>query len=123
MSHLKLVGQDPPKTTRRKGGPRHEASVLTPEEERKARQAIRNIKDRCGTWACLADMMGLPVRARPRHAGDRFDPGRHARQPRDSGQMPGVRPDQAEGRVSRTLIGRDATRARKAVAVNARQLY
>ncbi|HZF48698.1 MAG TPA: hypothetical protein VE093_08620 [Polyangiaceae bacterium] len=76
MSHLRIVGQDPPKPARRKGMPRHEGSVLTPEEERRARQAIRNIKDRCGTWACLADMMGMPVKSLLRAVS-----GRHALSP------------------------------------------
>ena len=62
MSHLKLVGSEPPKS-RRKGAPRHEARVLTPEEERKARQAIRNLKDAFGTWACLADAMAMPEKS------------------------------------------------------------
>ncbi|HZF49211.1 MAG TPA: transcriptional regulator [Polyangiaceae bacterium] len=72
MSHLKLVGQDPPKPARRKGMPRHEASVLTPEEERKARQAIRNLKDAFGTWTCLADAMGLPVKSLLRAVSGRY---------------------------------------------------
>ena len=72
MSHLKLVGQDPPKPTRRKGMPRHEASVLTPEEERKARQAIRNLKDHFGTWGCLADAMGMPVKSLLRAVSGRY---------------------------------------------------
>ena len=72
MSHLKLVGQDPPKPARRKGMPRHEASVLTPEEERKARQAIRNPKDHFGTWACLAEAMGMPVKSLLRAVSGRY---------------------------------------------------
>jgi hypothetical protein len=72
MSHLKLVGQDPPKPARRKGMPRHEASVLTPEEERKARQAIRNLKDHFGTWACLAEAMGMPVKSLLRAVSGRY---------------------------------------------------
>jgi hypothetical protein len=72
MSHLKLVGQDPPKPARRKGGPRHEATVLTPEEERKARQAIRNLKDHFATWACLANAMGMPVKSLLRAASGRY---------------------------------------------------
>jgi ABC-type polysaccharide/polyol phosphate transport system ATPase subunit len=37
--------------------------VLTPEEQRKVRQAIRNLRDAFGTWACLADAMGMPVKS------------------------------------------------------------
>ncbi len=59
MSHLKLVGQDPPKPARRKGE-RHEASVLTPAEQKRARAALRNLRDSFGTLACLADAMQVP---------------------------------------------------------------
>ena len=58
---LRLVGKDPPK--KQKGGPGHETIVLSPDEQRKARQALRNLKDHFGTWACLADAMGLPVKS------------------------------------------------------------
>jgi hypothetical protein len=58
---LRLVGKDPPKKP--KGGPRHESIVLTPDEQRKARQAIRNLKARFGTWACLADAMGMRTKS------------------------------------------------------------
>ncbi|HZF54858.1 MAG TPA: transcriptional regulator [Polyangiaceae bacterium] len=58
---LRLVGKDPPK--RQKGGPRHETVVLSPDEQRKARQALRNLKDHFGTWACLADAMGMRTKS------------------------------------------------------------
>jgi hypothetical protein len=58
---LRLVGKDPPK--RQKDGPRHETIVLSPDEQRKARQALRNLKDHFGTWTCLADAMGMPVKS------------------------------------------------------------
>ena len=60
---LHLVKPEGPKPARPKGAPRHEASVLTPEEERKARQAIRNLKNAFGTWACLAKAMGMPEKS------------------------------------------------------------
>jgi hypothetical protein len=58
---LRLVGKDPPK--REKGRPRHESIVLTPDEQRRARQALRNLKDAFGTWACLADAMGMRTKS------------------------------------------------------------
>jgi len=63
VSHLRIVKPEGPKPPRRKGGPRHETTVLTPEEQRKVRQAIRNLRDAFGTWACLADAMGMPVKS------------------------------------------------------------
>jgi hypothetical protein len=60
---LRLVAPEGTKPSRKKGDPRHEACVLTPDEQRKARQAIRNLKDAFGTWACLADAMGMPVKS------------------------------------------------------------
>jgi hypothetical protein len=60
---LRLVKPEGPKPARQKGAPRHEATVLTPEEGRKARQAIRNLKDAFGTWACLAEAMGMPTKS------------------------------------------------------------
>jgi hypothetical protein len=44
---LRLVGKNPPKKA--KGGPRHETIVLSPDEQRKARQALCNLKDHFGT--------------------------------------------------------------------------
>jgi hypothetical protein len=61
MSHLRIVKPEGLKPARQNGGPRHEALVFTPEEQRKLRQAIRNLKDAFGTWACLAEAMGMPV--------------------------------------------------------------
>jgi hypothetical protein len=60
---LRLVKPEGTKPPRKKGGPRHEAIVLSPDEQRKARQAIRNLKDAFGSWACLADAMGMPVKS------------------------------------------------------------
>ena len=60
---LRLVTPEGPKPPRQKGGPRHETLVFTPEEQRKLRQAIRNLKDAFGTWACPADAMGMPVKS------------------------------------------------------------
>jgi len=60
---LRLIKPDGPRPARRKGVLRHEASVLTSDEERKARQAIRNMKDAFGTWACLAEAMGMPEKS------------------------------------------------------------
>ncbi|NUQ73372.1 MAG: hypothetical protein HUU21_07440 [Polyangiaceae bacterium] len=37
--------------------------MLTPDEERRARQALRNLKDAFGTWACLAEVMGMNHKA------------------------------------------------------------
>ena len=67
---LRLVGKHPPKKA--KGGPRHETIVLSPDEQRKARQAIRNLKDHFGTWACLAEAMGLPVKSLIKAASGRY---------------------------------------------------
>jgi hypothetical protein len=67
---LRLVGKDPPK--RQKGGPRHETIVLSPDEQRKARQALRNLKDHFGTWACLADAMGMPEKSLLKAASGRY---------------------------------------------------
>jgi hypothetical protein len=62
---LRLVGKDPPK--RQKDGPRHETIVLSPDEQRKARQALRNLKDHFGTCSALPlwrGAAGLAVRSR-----------------------------------------------------------
>jgi hypothetical protein len=59
VSHLKLVKEKLPKPT--KGARRrHEGSVFTDDEQRRARQALRNLHDAFGTWSCLADAMGMP---------------------------------------------------------------
>ena len=60
--HLRLVGDEPPKRKRRKGDLRHESTVLTADEQKRARQALRNLRDAFGTWACLAEAMGLPTK-------------------------------------------------------------
>jgi hypothetical protein len=105
--------------------------VFTPEEQRKLRQAIRNLKDAFGTWACLAEAMGMshtvlmtsiggrhhgPLSGdrHPGHAGERLDPERAAWGSRPGGAVPRVRPDQAEGGVM--LLGKQRTRVRRALA-------
>jgi hypothetical protein len=56
---LRLVGKGSLRPSKVKSGPRHESTVLTPDEQRKARQALHNLKDAFGTWACLAEVMGM----------------------------------------------------------------
>jgi hypothetical protein len=57
---MKPEGPKPPKS---KGGPRHESTVLSADEQRKARQAIRNLKSAFKTWGCFADAIGMPVKS------------------------------------------------------------
>jgi hypothetical protein len=52
---LRLVRPEAPKPPRRKG---ERKPLLSPEEERRFRQAMRNLRDAFGTWGCLADAMG-----------------------------------------------------------------
>jgi hypothetical protein len=60
MSHLRLVGNEPPKRPRRKGQS-YLRTLLTPEERTRAAQAMRNLRDAFGAWSCLADAMGVPT--------------------------------------------------------------
>lgn len=53
-------GGDPP--IRRRHGAKPPALFLTPEETRHARAALRNTARAYGTFGCLADAMGMPVR-------------------------------------------------------------
>jgi len=59
---LKLVhppppgGQGPRPRRRRK-----DVLSLTPDERRNLRQALKNLRLRFGTWACLAEVMDVPV--------------------------------------------------------------
>ena len=55
MSHLRIVRNEPPKTPRRKG---ERKPILSSEEERRFRQAMRNLRDAFGTWGALAAAMG-----------------------------------------------------------------
>lgn len=53
---LKLVGApEPPKPARRKG---QRSRLLTPDEEKRFRAAMRNLRDAFGTWGALAAAMG-----------------------------------------------------------------
>jgi hypothetical protein len=117
---LRLVGKDPPK--KQTGGPRHESIVLSPDEQRKARQALRNLKDHFGTWACLADAMGMRTKSRVKAVSGRYglSPAVLLRTMRASGlglgassgrTLPRMRRD-LEIRMSRALISHDRTRAR-----------
>lgn len=55
MSHLKLVGrEESAKKKRRKPERFH---LLSTDEERRFRAAMRNLHDAFGTWPCLADAM------------------------------------------------------------------
>ncbi|MCK6593195.1 MAG: transcriptional regulator [Polyangiaceae bacterium] len=60
---LRLVKPEGPKPPRQKGSRPHQSLAFTPEEQRKLRQAIRNLKDAFGTWACLADALAMPVKS------------------------------------------------------------
>jgi len=71
---LRLVKPEGPKPPKSKGGPRHESTVLSADEQRKARQAIRNLKDAFGTWACLAEAMGMPAKSLIRAVSGRYGP-------------------------------------------------
>jgi hypothetical protein len=54
---LHLVGREPAKSQqRRRKGKR--TPLLTPDEERQFRQAMRNLRDAFGTWGALAAAMG-----------------------------------------------------------------
>lgn len=71
MSHLHLVGREPAKPKRKKWT---RTPLLTAEEERRFRQAVRNLKDRgFATWECLASAMRV-TRVALAHMID----GRHA---------------------------------------------
>jgi hypothetical protein len=52
---LRLVKPEAAKPTRRKG---QRKPLLSPEEERRFRQAMRNLRDAYGTWGALAAAMG-----------------------------------------------------------------
>jgi hypothetical protein len=56
---LKLVRDEPTKPPRRKAR-RHDADVLTADEQRQARQALRNLRDAFGCYGALAKAMGVP---------------------------------------------------------------
>jgi hypothetical protein len=60
MSHLKLVRDEPPKPPRRKGERR---PLLSPEEERQFRQAMRNLRDAFGSTGALCAAMGAKTHA------------------------------------------------------------
>jgi hypothetical protein len=51
---LRLVKPEEPKPPRRKG---ERKPLLSPEEERRFRQAMRNLRDAFGTWGALAAAM------------------------------------------------------------------
>lgn len=59
---LRLVKPEGPKPPK-KGGRPHHSLALTPEEQRKLRQSIRNLKDAFGAWDCLTDAMEMPVKS------------------------------------------------------------
>ena len=51
---LHLVRDEPPKPKRRKG---ERARLLSPDEERRFRAAMRGLHDAFGSWPCLAKAM------------------------------------------------------------------
>ncbi len=90
---LRLVGNEKPKTPRKKY---QRSPLLTSEESRRFRQAMRNLKDRgFATWDCLASAMRVS-RVALAHMMD----GRHA----VSGEMV-VRTMKASGLTLDELIG------------------
>lgn len=58
MSHLRIVGNEPPKPRRRKGR-RFSAELIAGDEQKRAQQALRNLRDAFGTWPCLAAAMNV----------------------------------------------------------------
>ena len=58
MSHLRIVGNERPKPKKRKGQ-RFSDNLLTPEEQSRAAQALKNLRCAFGTWGCLADASGV----------------------------------------------------------------
>ncbi len=71
MSHLHLVGREPKKPKRKRW---QRTPLLSPEESRLFRQAVRNVKDHgFATWGCLASAMRV-TRVALAHMLD----GRHA---------------------------------------------
>lgn len=58
MSHLRIVGSEPRKPPRRKGQS-YLRGLLTPDEQTRAAQAMRNLRDAFGSYACLADATGI----------------------------------------------------------------
>ncbi len=62
--HLRVVGAEPPKPRRRKGARTpYTNDLLSEEEQKRAIQALRNLRDAFGTWPCLAEAMRVPVNA------------------------------------------------------------
>jgi hypothetical protein len=68
VTHLRIVRPREPK--RRKGDPR--VMLLSAEEERRARQALRNLKDAYRTWKGLADAMRVAERTLRRAMTGRY---------------------------------------------------
>lgn len=60
MSHLRIVGNEPPKRPKRKGE-RFSVGLLSDDEQKRAVQALRNLRDAFGSWACIADAMRAPA--------------------------------------------------------------
>jgi hypothetical protein len=54
VSHLRIVKPEGPKPPRRKW---ERKPLLSPDEERRFRQAMRNLRDAFGTWGALAAAM------------------------------------------------------------------
>jgi hypothetical protein len=63
VSHLKIVGT--PELPRKRRPPRspYTNDLLSADEQRRAIQALRNLRDAFGTWPCLAEAMNVPVNA------------------------------------------------------------
>lgn len=58
MNHLRIVKSTPVKSKRRKGTP-YVRDLLSEEDQRHARQALRNLRDAFGSLSCLADASGV----------------------------------------------------------------
>lgn len=69
MSHLRIVGNEPPKRQMPKGKP-FTVMLLSDDEQKRAVQALRNLRDAFGSWACMADAMGV-AESTIHHAIDR----------------------------------------------------
>lgn len=71
MSHLRIVGNEPPKRPKRKGE-RFSVGLLSDDEQKRAVQALRNLKNAFGSWPCLSDAMGVRKNTIQRaiHAGE-----------------------------------------------------
>lgn len=61
MSHLRIVGSEPPKRPRKTRTP-FSSMLLSHDERIRGAQALRNLKSAFGTWDCLSDAMGVDTK-------------------------------------------------------------